>query len=142
MAKQYNIFISHSWTYGDAYDRLSEMLKKKPYFNYKDFSVPKDDPVHTSGTDKELYEAIKNKISLTSVVIIMAGKYSTFSKWIKKEIKISKEEFEENKKILAITPWGAEQISSTVKENADKIVGWNTDSIVDGIRELVHNGNT
>ena len=136
MAKTYNLFISHVWTYGDAYEKLIKLLDNKTYFDYKNFSVPKDDPVHTTGTDKELYEAIKNKITLTNVVLIMAGKYATYSKWIKKEIKIAKDEFEESKSIIAVTPWGAEQISSVVKENADKIVRWNSDSIVDAIREL------
>jgi hypothetical protein len=52
MSKTYNIFISHSWSYGDAYDRLVELLKAKPYFRYKDYSVPKDDPIHSAPTSQ------------------------------------------------------------------------------------------
>ena len=37
---------------------------------------------------------------------------------------------------IAIEPWGAEKTSIKVKNNADKIVGWNTCSIVKAIREL------
>ena len=70
------------------------------------------------------------------VVIVMAGKYSTYSTWIKKEIKIAKTEFATPKPILAVTPWGAQQISTVVSENADSIVKWNTESIVGGIREI------
>ena len=40
--RQYNIFISHSWAYTDAYEKLTKMLDADPRFNYKDYSVPKD----------------------------------------------------------------------------------------------------
>lgn len=132
MSKTYHIFISHSWTYSDKYERLVEMLNESN-ISYKNFSVPKDDPIHTKGTDKALYDAIKNKISGCSVVLILAGVYSSYSKWINKEIKISKDF---SKPIIAIQPWGAEKTSTVVKENADKIVSWNTKSIVDAIKEL------
>jgi len=135
--KTYNLFISHSWAYGDAYEKLIKFFDDKPYFSYKNYSVPKDDPIHTNGLDRELYEAIKNKIQLTQVVVIMAGVYGTYSKWINKEIKIAQEAFTTKTPILAIEPWGSERISQKVSNVADKIVGWNTDSIVGGIRELV-----
>ena len=80
--------------------------------------------------------AIKNKIRPCHVVIIMAGVYSTYSKWINKEIKISLEEFSNPKPILAIEPWGSQKTSKVVKDAADLCVGWNTESIVGGIREL------
>jgi hypothetical protein len=136
MAKTYNLFISHSWNYTDAYEKLCNLLDAAPYFSYRNYSVPKDDPVQDANKDAELYQAIKRQISPCHIVIIMAGKYSTFSKWIKKEIKIAKEEFSEEKPILAVKPWANTQVSTTVAENSDKLVGWNTNSIVSTIREL------
>ncbi len=136
MSSTYNLFISHSWSYGDAYDRLIEMLDANPYFNYRDYSVPKDDPIHNAPNSRELYEAIKRQISNCHVILIMAGKYATYSTWINNEIKIANAEFENPKPILAIRPWGAQQISSVVKEAATEEAGWNTDSIVDKIREI------
>ncbi len=56
--RTYNLFISHSWAYSDIYEKLEILLRERPYFAFKNYSVPKDDPLHTSGTDKELYEAI------------------------------------------------------------------------------------
>ena len=134
--KTYNLFISHSWVYGDAYEKLVNLLNQRSYFRYSNYSVPKDDPLHTSGTDKELYAAIKNKISLSSVVLILAGVYGSYSKWINKEIKIAQTEFKIAKPIIAITPWGSQKTSTKVKDAADKIVGWNTESIVSAIREI------
>lgn len=135
MSKKYNIFISHSWAYSDAYDKLIKMLDNQG-LDYKDYSVPKDDPIHTNGTDKQLYEAIKAKISPTSVVLIMAGVYASYSKWIDKEIEICNSGFSSPKKIIAIEPWASTNTSTKVKNNADKIVGWNSSSIVSAIKEL------
>ena len=70
MAKTYHIFISHSWAYSDSYENLVGLLEKDPSFSYIDYSVPKDDPIHNAGTDKELYSAIKEQIARASVVII------------------------------------------------------------------------
>lgn len=135
MAKSRNLFISHSWAYGDAYDRLVEMLDAAPNFLYSNYSVPKDDPVHNAPTKQALRAAIKVKVAPCQVVLIMAGKYATYSEWINKEIDIAKKDF--SKPVLAITPWGAQQTSSVVRNNADLIVKWNTSSIVGGIRQLV-----
>lgn len=133
MSKSYNIFISHSWNYSDAYEKIIEMLEKSS-IEYKNYSVPKNDPIHNANNDTELYEAIKAQIKSTSVVIILAGVYSSYSKWIDKEIQIAKNDF--NKKIIAIEPWGSEKTSVKVKSNADKIIGWNCTSLEKAIKEL------
>ena len=66
----------------------------------------------------------------TSCVLILAGVYATYSKWINIEINLAKLM---GKKIIAIQPWGAEKTSTVVK-NAAGVVGWNTNSIVNAIR--------
>lgn len=68
------------------------------------------------------------------VVIVLAGMYATYSDWINKEIGIANEY---GKPILGVKPWGQERIPQIVQDNADKIVGWNTDSIVNAIRDLL-----
>ena len=128
----YYLFISHSWAYGDAYEKIVKMLDGHKYFKWHDYSIPKDDPIHNVGTDKELEEAIRNKIIHVNCVLILAGVYSTYSKWINKEIKIANEL---GKPIIAVQPWGAERTSQVVKDNAIEIVGWNSGSIVEAIRE-------
>ena len=134
--KTYNLFISHSWAYGSQYENLINLLNKRRYFLYRNCSVPKNNPLHTRGTDRALYNAIKNKISPSSVVLILAGVYASYSKWIDKEIQIAQTEFWTPKPILAIEPWGSQNTSVKVKNAANKIVGWNTESIVSAIREL------
>ncbi len=132
--KSRSLFISHSWSYSDTYEKLVAMLDAAPNFQYKNYSVPKDDPVHDAPNVDALYKAIKNQMVFCDVVLIMAGKYATFSKWIQREIQIAKKDF--SKPIVAIRPWANEQVSSVVSDAADKLVGWNTNSIVSAIREL------
>ena len=132
MSKTYRLFISHSWAYGDAYDKVIAMIDKQG-LDYYNHSVPINDPIHTNGTDKQLREAIEAKIKGTSCVIILAGVYSTYSKWINKEIEIAKSY---SKPIIAVEPWAAEKTSKIVKDSADRIVKWQGSSIVKAIKEL------
>ena len=127
----YKLFISHSWAYGDAYDKLIRMLDSDRYFKYKDYSVPKNNPIHNAPYDYQLRAAIKNQMQHASCVLILAGVYATYSKWINIEIQLAKEM---NKPIIAIEPWGSERTSSIVKNNANKIVRWNTSTIISAIR--------
>ena len=127
----YNLFISHSWAYSDAYSKLMELLSNAPYFNFKNYSVPKDHPIHNAPNDYQLRAAIKKKIQHASSVLILAGVYATYSKWINIEIQLAQEM---GKKIIAIQPWAAQRTSQVVKNAADEIVGWNTSSIVNAIR--------
>lgn len=128
-----NLFISHSWKYEDAYQRFTNLLDSRSYFDYKNYSVPPENPIIGARTDKELETAIENKIRACSVVIIMAGVYSTYSKWIKKEIAIAKRL---GKPILAVKPFGSERISTDVRNAASEECNWNTESIVSAIRRL------
>ena len=132
--KSRSLFISHSWSYGDAYEKLVALLDAAPNFQYKNYSVPKNDPVHNAPNADALYKAIKNQMVFCDVVLIMAGKYATYSKWIEREIQIAKKDF--SKPIVGIRPWANEQVSSVVSNAADRLVSWNTSSIVSAIREL------
>ena len=127
----YNLFISHSWNYSDTYDGLIDLLNAKPYFDYKNYSVPKNDPIHNAPYDYQLKAAIRNQMQHASCILILAGVYSSYSKWINIEIQLAQEM---GKKIIAIEPWGAERTSIVVKNAADETVRWNTDSIVRAIR--------
>lgn len=131
MSRTYNLFLSHSWNYSAGYEKLLGLLNNDITFNFKDYSVPKNDPVHTNGTDKQLYDAIENKIRPTSAVLILAGVYSTYSKWINKEIEIAQAY---QKPIIGIRPWGNEKISSTVQNASDEMSYWQTSSIIGAIR--------
>lgn len=131
----YRIFISHSWAYSAHYDKIEEFLiqERVSYYNH---SVPKNDPIHTNGTDRDLKAAIEAKIKGCSCVIILAGVYSTYSKWINIEIELAKKY---NKPIIAVQPWGAERTSVPVKVAASTIVGWNAKSVANAVKTYAIN---
>lgn len=130
----YNLFISHSWSYSKAYEGLTKLLDNAPYFSYKNYSVPKDDPlrIYSKYYKAELRNKIENQMRSCSVVLVLTGVYASYSDSIDMEIEIAKSL---RKPIIAIECWGSERTSRKVKENADRIVGWNTNSIVNAIRE-------
>lgn len=127
----YNLFISHSWAYSNAYKSLINLLNNEDNFNYRNYSVPKDDPIHNAPNEYILKEAIRKQIQPASCVLILAGVYSTYSKWINIEISLARDM---GKKIIAVEPWGAERTSVVVKMFSDEIVKWNTNSIIKAIR--------
>lgn len=132
----YNLFISHSWAYSDAYEKLINLLDSVPDFYYKNYSVPINDPIHNAQNDSKLKAAIKEQMSHASCILVLAGVYSTYSKWINIEINLAKKGFTVPKKVIAIEPWGAERTSLVVKKNSDQIVKWQTSSIIKAIKEI------
>ena len=132
----YHLFISHSWDHSDAYERLVALLRKSD-MEFKDYSVPRDDPIHNARTDAKLRQAIREQMARSSVVIVLAGVYATYSKWIDQEISLAQSAFRYPKPVLAIAPFGSKKTSVPVKHAADRIVRWSTSSIVGAIKELV-----
>lgn len=137
--RQIHVFISHAWKYSNNYETLREWIFDSPAssgqasFDLRNYSVPKDDPIHDAATDIQLREAIFRQIQMSHVVVIPAGMYAHHSKWIRKEIEGAKAY---GKPILGVNLWGAERKSSVVLGNADEVVGWNRQPIVDNIWKL------
>ena len=136
---QVHIFISHSWHYSGHYQTLREWIFDTRWsigqasLNLRDYSVPRNDPIHNARTERELREAIYRKIERSHVVVIPTGMYANYSKWIGKEINGTKTM---SKPILAVNPWRRQRTSSVVALAAAKTVGWNKKSVVDGIWAL------
>lgn len=130
----YNLFISHSWKYNSKYDNLVNLLKEYPYFNFKNYFVPSSDPLDISGKkyESKLKATIRNQMKSCHVVLVIAGKYVSYSGSIQMEIDLAEEM---KKPIIAIEPWGAAATSQVAKESSCTVVGWNSNSIVDAIRQ-------
>jgi len=137
--RQIHIFISHSWSYSKHYDTLSDWIFNENWrfeevsLDLRDFSVPKNDPIHNASNDTQLKEAIYNKISNSHVVVIPTGMYANYSKWIKKELEGSAYY---KKPVLAVNPWAQERKSSVVQQKATKLVSWNKKSVINEIWNL------
>ncbi|MCG8639987.1 MAG: TIR domain-containing protein [Desulfobacterales bacterium] len=137
--RQIHVFISHSWAYSNHYATLSDWIFKRNWsvgqasLDFRDYSVPKNDPIHNANNDRQLRNALYNQIARSHVIVIPTGMYANYSRWIQKEIDGSGYY---GKPILAVNPWGARKTSTIVKGAADQLVGWNADSVVKGIWRL------
>lgn len=136
MLDTYNLFISHSWTYENHYDLLVERLNSQSnIFRYRNYSVPKDDPIHNANNDVELAEAIARQIAPASCVIVLGGVYATYSKWISIELMLA---LLMGKKIIVIEPLGSKRTSEIVEDVADRSCCLDALSIVHAIKETVN----
>lgn len=137
--RQIHVFVSHSWSYSNHYNTLSDWIFNKNWsvgqasLDFRDFSVPRNDPIHNANNDTQLRQALYNQISRSHVIVIPTGMYAAYSKWIQKEIDGA---IGYGKPILAVHPWGAQRTSADVVAAATKIVGWNAEPVVKAIWEL------
>lgn len=129
--KRYRVFISHAWAYNESYYRLENMLNDASYFHWENYSVPEHDPKKTK-TKRELTQALYNQIRPTNIVMVLSGMYVNYREWIEKEINIA---LELGKPIIGITPRGSERVPHVIKNVSKIIVGWNTQSIINAIRD-------
>lgn len=127
----YNIFVSHAWKRSEHYKKIIKWLDDSD-IEYKNYSVPEENPLDAK-TKKELKEDLTNQIKPASCVIILAGMYASYSDWIEYEID---EAVRMGKYIIGVEPWGQERVPIIVSDNADVMVGWNSDSVVNAIKYM------
>lgn len=128
----YDLFISHAWRYHDDYMRMVNLLNEAPSFSWRNYSVPRQDPLHAGHTEA-LKQDLRKQIRPVNAIVVLAGIYATHSGWIQFEIDYARDL---GKPILGVRPWGSERISQAVREASDEIVGWNTSTIVGAIRRI------
>ncbi len=142
MAHQIGIFISHSWKYDDHYKTLSDWIFGGKWnvnhvpLQFYDYSIPKDNPIHSAPNSRALQDAIYAEIQKSHIIVIPMGLYSTYSQWIQKEIDGARAY---RRPILAVNLWGQERKSSVVAEASNEMVGWNKQSVINGIWKLYRN---
>jgi len=132
--KSYGLFISHAWRYHDDYDRLGKLLNATPYFNWRNYSVPRHDPAidpNTSAGDRQLRQELSKQIKPVNCVLVVSGMYAAYSYWIQVEIDIAKEY---GKPILGLVPLGQDRIPVAIQQAAHEMVNWRTDSVIDAVR--------
>lgn len=127
----YNIFISHAWRYHDSYDRLVSLLNAAHYFSWRNYSVPRHDPV-IANNSSALRRELDDQIRPAQAVVILSGIYVSHSDWIDYEL-VKATQW--NKWIIGVRPWGSQRMPQRVQDSAHRIVGWNTSTIVEAIRE-------
>jgi len=133
--KTYDLFISHAWKYNQDYYKLEEFLKAAPLFKWRNYSVPTHDPLIDPNTfvgKSKLTAMLDNQVRPVNCVLILAGMYAAHSDWIQKEIQLARAY---RKPVVGVIPWGQINTPVSVQNAADIMVGWNTISIVNAIRQ-------
>lgn len=134
----YNIFISHAWKYSEHYNQVVKWINEaqdEGKLKWKNYSVPEHDPLidpNTTVGKNKLKGMIDNQIKPASIVIILAGMYAAHSDWIDYEVDTA---VSYSKYIIGVKPWGQERIPTKVSNNANVMVGWNKNSIINAILE-------
>lgn len=142
--RQIHVFISHAWAYSNHYDTLASWIFEENWrfgqasLDFRDYSVPKNDPIHNAVGTLALERAIFSQIARSHVVVIPSGMYAAYSDWIQKEIEGAKLY---NKPIVAVNPWGQEKKAGVVLNNANIGVGWNKQPLIDAIWNLYYEKN-
>lgn len=128
--KTRNLFISHAWSYDSHYWKVVEWFNDASNFNWKNYSVPSHDGC-SSKTKTGLELCLDNQMRPAQCIIILAGMYAAHSDWINYEID---EAIRMGKTIIGVKPWGAERTPVKVQNASDILVGWNSASVVQAVR--------
>jgi len=130
----YHIYLSHSWRYKDAYERIVNLLSAQEYYCYVDHAVPPDDPVQQATSAQTLYDAILEHMQSCQVLLSMAGAGESYQKWTNKELYIAKHRL--SIPAILVVPWENLEITRNVMDSYDQVVGWQTHSVVAAMRSL------
>jgi hypothetical protein len=130
MAKDYKIFISHSWSYTEDLEALQKLLNARGYFNVTFLEATKNTPVDSENA-AYVKTVLKARILQSNIILALAGVYATHSDWMIWELETAKAN---NIPIVGVIPRGQERISTEVYSRSIVDVKWNTESIVDAIR--------
>lgn len=132
MSRLRKIFISHCWDYDNDYNTIKTWLDNALYYTFSDYSISIEKKL-LGLNNSELKTAIAEQIRQCSVFIVPTAVYSSCSDWVKFEVQTA---VNMGKPILAVVPWGQKHNSVLVTTCADKTFGWNSNSVIDGIKEL------
>jgi hypothetical protein len=131
MAKEFSIFISHSWSYSKDLENLRKLLKNRGYFNVNFLEPSKQMPINSNNA-KYLKSVLKKRIVNANIVLGLAGVYATYSDWMIWELETA--EYYDIP-IIGIVPRGQKRISSEVRIRSIEDINWYTESIVSAIRK-------
>lgn len=126
------LFISHSWGYSERYTSMVRLLNERPFFEWVNYSVPETKAFGPMANSK-MKEELRQQIRPVNCVIIIGGMWTNYSDWIQFEMEFASSI---GKPILGVRPRGARIMPTAVIAKADKVVNWNTESIIAGIREI------
>jgi len=131
MANTYTIFISHSWDNDKHHKDLKKLLNNRGYFNVEFEEATKDEPIDSENATY-IKQVLKKKIENSNIILGLAGIYASHSEWMQWELEKA---VNLGIPIIGVAPSGQERLSTVVTSKSVKDVRWNTESIVQAIRD-------
>ncbi len=131
MAKNYRVFISHSWEHSDDLQSLRRLLNARGYFNVEFKEVSRFEPINSLNASY-VKTRLKEKILSSDIVIGLSGIYASHSDWMDWELDTA---LTNGIPIIGVAPRGQMRSSAKVTSKARVNVKWNTESIVSAIRK-------
>lgn len=131
MAKNYKVFISHSWSHIYDLKNLRNLLEERGYFNVEFEEATPDEPIDSENSEY-IKRRLREKINNSNIVLGIAGMYASYSDWMQWELNIASKN---DIPIVGVIPIGQERISTVVSSKAKEVVRWNTEKIVLAIRK-------
>lgn len=134
--KKYDVFISHTWNYGEHYNKVEDWLdeaQSEYFLKWDNCSIPLQDTAlnPNSSLNKNIFEEkLDKQIARASIVLILSGMYFTHPHWIEYEV-LKAANY--GKYIIGIKPWGQEYIPQVVLDNANVIVEWDKSSVINAL---------
>ena len=134
----YPIFLSYSWAEQDGTERITSLMENYRLntedFAYEYYSVSKDDPVQFLPSNKALANAIEAQMKQCSCLIILAGVYEEFKRWINLELDAAKKlkipvilveavnpkhtNFKEKRVASATVKWNVQELGDAIVQHA------------------------
>ncbi|PML25636.1 hypothetical protein BCT82_12085 [Vibrio breoganii] len=131
MAKNYRVFISHSWDHSADLQGLRNLLNERGYFNIEFKEVSRSEPINSINASY-VKARLKEKILSSDIVIGLAGVYASHSSWMEWELDTA---LSNGVPIIGVIPRGQVRSSTTVTSRSRVDVRWSTESIVSAIRD-------
>jgi hypothetical protein len=136
-SRQYRVFISHAWDYGDEYDGVVNLLNSNISFRWTNLSITIDQPLPMltffPKSYRNIVRQLDEEIQRADCVLVLAAMYFAHRGWIQSEIEAAAEY---NKPIIAVLPRGQERVPEALSRVAVTApIGWNSNSIISAIRQ-------
>lgn len=117
--REYKLYVSHIDNDDNEYNIFLDKLNARHDFEWINYSIP---------GNKNYIEQMKD----VDIVIILSGHYSKDEFAIKNQLEYAKKL---KKPIIAVRPYGMENVPTFIEDLVQDIVGWNSSCIVEVIKE-------
>lgn len=133
MARSYDLFISHAWSYDERYQGICRLLGNVQGFSWRDYSAPRDYPAVNPNTEvgrNTLRRILSERVRQSSCFVLSAGMFVNHRYWVQAEIEFAQYW---RKPIVGILRRGQERTPQLVYDVADEVVAWNSSSLTNAI---------